>query len=263
MTETTIICKPTLDTFVRFSIVLAAFLGFGLYFFYDASVGYRKANEVYFSYQAFAQLGDDITTNHPTPSAWEAKRSNSPLINARTENGELVAQEGEHTYPLPTDCEATRTCPTEVCNFDAMNKSWNDCWLAYTARMRFPSQPVDHAYDAAAIREQWYAGGVCMFISALLLALMIRTARRVMALRGDTVTAAGQTFLISDISRLDLRQWGKGYKGIAYATVKGKKIRMDGMTYGGFNPEKGEPAEAFMKALQARYQGEILEYEET
>lgn len=263
MSETTIICKPTLDTFVRFAIVLAAFVGFGLYFFYDASVGYRKANEIYFSYHAFAKLGDDLSANHPAASAWEAKRLSSPLIDTRTVDGELVATEGEHSYPLPLDCEAARSCPPEACNFETMNKSWNECWLAYTARMHYPSQPAEHPYDAAAIREQWYAGGVCMLISALLLGLIIRTSRRVMALQGNTVTAAGQSFLISDISRLDLRQWGKGYKGVAYATVKGKKIRLDGMTYGGFNPEKGEPAEAFMKALQARYQGEILEYEET
>ncbi len=263
MAETNIICKPTLDTFVRFFVVLAAFTGFGLYFFYDASVGYRKANEVYFSYQAFARLGDDITTKHPTPAAWEATRKRSPLIESAIENGESVAREGDHTYPLPAGCEATLTSPPEACNFNAMQKSWNDCWLAYTARMHYPSQPVEHAYDAVAIREQWYAGGVCMLISAVLLALMIRTSRRTMALRGDVVTAAGQTFRVSDITRLDLRQWGKGYKGVAYATVNGRKIRLDGMTYGGFNPKNGEPAEAFMRALHARYQGEILEYEET
>ena len=34
------------------------------------------------------------------------------------------------------------------------------------------------------------------------------------------------------------------------------------MTYGGFNPEKGEPAEAFMRELQSRYKGDIIEYEQ-
>lgn len=262
MTEVNIICKPTLDTFVRFGIVLVAFMGFGLYFFYDATVGYRKANEIYFSYHAFAQLGEDVGSC-ATQEEWKEARLNAPLITARKVGNELVAFESEHPYPLPSECAATLNCPPEACDYNAMNKSWNDCWLAYTARKHFPAKPVDHAYDAAAIREQWYAGGVCTLISVLLLALMIRTSRRVLALQGDTITAAGQSFSISDISRLDLRQWGKGYKGIAYATVNGKKIRIDGMTYGGFNPAKGEPAEAFMKALQARYRGEILEYEET
>lgn len=262
MAEINIICKPTLDTFIRFGIVLAAFFGFVLYFFYDATVGYRKANEVYFSYQAFAELGEAAAGNTGR-SAWEARRNNQPLIAADMVNNEPVVHEGEHAYPLPAGCEATSSCPPEAGNYEAMNKSWNDCWLAYTARMRFPAKPAEHPYDTAAIREQWYAGGVCMLVSALLLGLMIRTSRRVLALQGDSVTAAGQTFNISDITLLDLRQWGKGFKGVAYATVHGRKVRLDGMTYGGFNPQKGEPAEAFMKALQARYRGEILEYEET
>ena len=262
MAHNDIICKPTLDTFIRFGIVLAAFLGFGMYFFYDAAIGYRKANEVYYSYQAFAMLGDKATSIF-NAADWETERHNTPLIETRLENEEPVAADNEHIYPLPPDCEATRTCPPEACDFNAMAKSWNDCWLAYTARMRYPSQPTEHAYDAAAIREQWYAGGVCMGISAVLLFLMIRTARRVMALHDDSITAAGQTFRIADITRLDVRQWGKGFKGVAYATVNGRKIRLDGMTYGGFDPKKGEPAEAFMQALQARYKGEILEYEET
>ena len=262
MVNNDIICRPTLDTFIRFGIVLAAFLGFGTYFFYDATIGYRKANEVYFSYQAFARLGDKATTSYHSDN-WETERRHSPLLETRTENGELIAEEDEHIYPLPANCEAAQTCPPETCDFRAMSKSWNDCWLAYTARMKYPSQPADHPYDEAAIREQWYAGGVCMAIGAILLFLIVRTARRVMALCGDTVTAAGQTFSIADVTRLDLRQWGKGFKGIAYATVNGSKVRLDGMTYGGFDPKKGEPAEVFMKALLARYQGEILEYEET
>lgn len=262
MANNDIICRPTLDTFIRFGIVLAAFLGFGMYFFYDAAIGYRKANEVYYSYHAFAMLGNRATTIFNADS-WEKECSSAPLIETHSKNGELVAADNDHLYPLPPNCEAARTCPPEACNFSAMTKSWNDCWLAYTARMKYPSQPADHPYDEASIREQWYAGGVCMAISAILLFLMLRTARRVMSLRDDCVTAAGQTFRIADITRLDIRQWGKGFKGVAYATVNGRKVRLDGMTYGGFDPKKGEPAEAFMQALLARYKGEILEYEET
>ena len=101
-----------------------------------------------------------------------------------------------------------------------------------------------------------------MCISAAIIYLILRTRRRVMALEGDLVTAAGQQFRVTDITRLDLRQWGKGYKGVAYATVNGRKVRLDGMTYGGFSPETGQPAEVFMQALLSRYEGEILEYEQ-
>lgn len=261
MATNDIVCKPTLDTFVRFGIVLAAFVGFGFYFFYDGSIGYRKANEIYCSYQAFAKLGEEATQTKDART-WEAARQRTPLIKAQQEGDELVATVEGHFYPLPPQCEAAKSCPPEASNHAAMNSSWNECWIAYTSRMHYPAQAGDHGYDAAAIREQWYAGSVCMLISLIIIGLMLRTKNRVMAIRGEELTAAGQTFPISSITRLDLRQWGKGFKGVAYATVNGKKIRLDGMTYGGFDPKKGEPAEQLMQALQARYKGEIIEYEQ-
>ncbi|MBR5888503.1 MAG: hypothetical protein IKY92_00450 [Akkermansia sp.] len=256
MTSDSIICRPTRDTFVRFAIVLAAFFGFGLYFFYDGAVGYRKANEVFFSYQAFAALGKEASSS----TSWGTEKALHPLISAEQVDGEWMM---EGKYPLPADCEAARTTPAEAADFAAMSKSWAECWTAYTARMHYPVKPAEHPFDTAAIREQWIAGGVCMVISAIIIFFILRTRSRVMSLQGDTVTAAGQLFQIADISRLDLRQWGKGFKGVAYATVKGRKIRLDGMTYGGFDPSAGQPAEEFMKALLARYEGEILEYEQT
>lgn len=253
MTNSSIICRPTRDTFVRFGIVLLAFFGFGLYFFYDGSVGYRKANEVYFSYQAFARLGAEASKG----GTWDA--ATKPLIHAEQVEGEWMV---EGKYPLPQDCAATSSTPAEAADQAAMSKSWADCWTAYTARMHFPVKPAEHAFDTAAIREQWLAGGVCMVISAVIIYLILRTRRRIMALEGDRVTAAGQQFQVSEITRLDLRQWGKGYKGVAYATVNGRKVRLDGMTYGGFDPASGQPAEVFMQALLSRYKGEVLEYEQ-
>lgn len=255
MTNNTIICRPTRDTFVRFAIVLAAFLGFGIYFFYDGAVGYRKANEVYFSYQAFAELGNKASTSAP----WGAERALHPLIAAEQVNGQWMV---DGQYPLPDNCVAASITPPEAADYEAMKKSWSDCWTAYTARMHYPVKPAEHGYDTSAIREQWIAGGVCMVISALILFFIFRTAGRTMQLEGDTITAAGRQFQVNDITRLDLRQWGKGYKGVAYATVNGRKIRLDGMTYGGFDPAAGQPAELFMQALLERYQGEILEYEQ-
>lgn len=255
MTNTPIICKPTRDTFVRFAIVLIAFFGFGLYFFYDGSVGYRKANEVYFSYQAFAQMGADASKG----ISWGPEKARQPLIIAEQVENELMA---EGKYPLLPDCAATRCTPPEAADHAAMSKSWADCWTAYTARMHFPVKPGEHPFDAAAIREQWLAGGVCMLVSCVIIWLMLRTRNRIMGLDGDMVTAAGQRFRVADITRLDLRQWGKGFKGVAYATAGGKRIRMDGMTYGGFDPAAGQPAETFMQALLAQYRGEVLEYEQ-
>lgn len=256
MADADITCKPTADTFIRFGIVLAAFFGFGLYFFYDGAVGYRFENEVFASYHAFAELGKEAETL--SADRW-AERTQAPLF--KTEGEDVCAVVGEQRYPVAVS-NRLYIFPAEAAQQEQMAKGWSDCWAAYSKRMHFPIKPGEHGHDLSAIREQWFAGSGCMLISLIIAYLMVRTKSRVMALHGDTVTAAGQTFKVADITRLDLRQWGTGFKGVAYATVNGTKVRMDGMTYGGFSKEKGEPAETFMKALLAQYKGEILEYEQ-
>ncbi len=259
MSELPIICKATRDTYVRFTIVLLAFLGFGLYFFYDGAVGYRKANVAMLSYRAFALLGEEATRT--SASDWALKMQQGTLLATAEEQPNSAELEGK-LYPLPANHPATQGYPEEVQGHAAMAKGWNDCWMRHSARMHYPINPGDHPHDEGAIREQWYGGGVCMVVSAILLALMVRTSRREMSLRGSTITAAGQQFDVADVECIDLRQWGVGFKGAAYFTVKGRRIKADGMTYGGFSKQEGEPAEAFMQAVLARYQGEIIDYEQ-
>lgn len=261
MADSPIICKPTADTFARFSIVLAAFFGFGLYFFYDGAIGYREENEVFCSYHTFAELGGKVDAM--SEAEWQNQVASKPLLATEMQDGERVFISGGEkpvALPLPVNCESAAHCPAEVADYTAMKQGWMECWQKYTARKHFPIKPGEHGHDRGAIREQWIAGGVCMAISAALAYLMLRTRCRVMALEGDKVTAAGQHFRVGDITRLDLRQWGTGFKGVAYATVNGRRIRMDGLTYGGFDKEKGEPAERLMQALLAQYKGELIEY---
>ncbi len=260
MDETPIICKATRDTFVRFAVVLAAVLGFGLYFFYDAATGYRQANAAILSYNAFARLGE--LASKATATEWNALMLEDRLI--PTAEGRPDAAEGEKgaLYPLPRGLEATQAYPAEARGHAAMAAGWGDCWTAYSARMHYPLKPGDHPHDEGAIREQWYGGAACMLASALILFFIVRTARREMSIRGSRVCAAGQRFDVADIERIDLRQWGPGFKGAAYFTVKGRRLKADGMTYGGFSKAQGEPAERFMKAVLARYRGDIIDYEQ-
>lgn len=259
MSEVNIVCKPTGDTFLRFGIVMAALFGFAVYFFYDGHTGYRQKNEAMCSYKAFAALGQHATRCDAL--SWAQQLEGKPLVPSEVADGELLAVMGEGRYPLPADSEVARSCPPEVLDHAAMSRSWSDCWTAYSKRMRLPVNPGDHPYDLGAIREQWIAGGVFSLLGLVLLYFALRTRGRVLALTGDEVTAAGRRFRVADIDCIDLRQWGPGFKGVATFTVKGRKVRVDGMTYGGFNRDKGEPAEAFMKAVLAQYKGDIIEYE--
>ena len=166
MSEVKIECRPTGDTFVRFGVVMAALFGFAVYFFYDGHTGYRQKNEVICSFKAFAELGQRATRSDALQ--WASELGGKPLLQAETREGEPVAVEGDMCYPLPVDCEAARSCPPEVLDHAAMSRSWSDCWAAYSKRMRFPIKPGEHAYDMAAIREQWIAGGVFMLLGVVL-----------------------------------------------------------------------------------------------
>ena len=54
-------------------------------------------------------------------------------------------------------------------------------------------------------------------------------------------------------------------QGLTFAFAKTpsggeRKLRIDGLTYGGFKPEHGEPAEQLMRALRENFTGEVIEY---
>lgn len=262
MSRQNIICKATTDTFVRFGIVILAIFGFSLYFVYDGAIGYAKKNEAICSYKAFAELGESALEVKDA-AEWKRLRAAAPLLKTeRTPEGRLVAVEGEARYPLPEECAVAQQCPEEVMDLQQM-QDWHVCWEKYTNRLGLPIKPGDHPYDEGAIREQWIGSVVGACLVLLGIYFVVRTYKRELSLRGDEVTAAGQCFRVADISTIDLRQWGPGFKGIAYFTVNGKKIKVDGMTYGGFNKDKGEPAEEFMQAVLAQYKGDIIEYEQS
>lgn len=261
MSQQNIICKATTDTFVRFGVVILAIFGFSLYFVYDGAIGYAKKNEEICSYKAFVALGEEAL-DVKDAAEWKKLRSESPLLKTeKTAEGKLMAVQEDARYPLPADSLVAQQCPEEVMDLQQM-QDWHECWIRYSERLGLSASPGDHAYDEAAIREQWIGSivGACLVIVGIF--FVVRTYKRELALRGDVVTAAGQQFSVSDITTIDLRQWGPGFKGVAYFTVKGKKIKADGMTYGGFSKKNGEPAEAFMKALLAQYKGDIIEYEQ-
>ncbi len=263
MSSSPIICRPTKDTFVRFFIILAAVWGFALYFFYDGSIGYHKKNAAYFSFKAFADGGSDASLL--SANEWRNKHQGSlfDTIDGFTYNRDENQMEAAgKTYPLPSaaSLEYSSDRPAEFLDHAMMSTRWNDAWRDFSSRNRYPLKPGDKPYDQATVDEQWIAGGVCVLLGGIILYFIIRTSRRVLSLEGTEVKAIGQSFKVSDISRIDLRQWGPGFKGVAFFTVHGKKLKIDGMTYGGFGSKNEAPAEKFMQALLAVYQGELVEY---
>ena len=80
-----------------------------------------------------------------------------------------------------------------------------------------------------------------------------------MAIDGEAFyPAEGGRVAFGDLVRLDLRKWET--KGLAFAWAGERRLRIDGLTYGGFKKEQDEPAERLMGRLKEKFKGEILEY---
>lgn len=172
-------------------------------------------------------------------------------------------------YEIPSDVNRNAVpWPDILADYSLMStpgKGWSAAWQSYSGEKHYPIKPVDHPYDASKIFEQWVAGCICLALAMVALFFLVRTRGRKMSLSGKEVTAAGVVFRVDDIARLDLRRWK--LKGLAIATLKpecgGARIRLDGLTYGGFRKEDSpHNAEDFMKALLSLYRGEIVDYEE-
>lgn len=261
MQSDTVECKPTMWFTGRAVLMALMFLGFGMYFYYDASTGYPQKNLEFFMHKAFVDAGTlfdrEVSGKGASPQDWEC------TVLERT----VEFPEG---YQVPDGVNTDATpWPGVLADYGLMatpGKGWSAAWQSYSAEMRYPIKPVDHPYDASKIFEQWVAGSICMALAMAALFFLVRTRGRKMALHEGQVTAAGRVFRVDDIARLDLRGWK--VKGLAVATLKpecgGARIRLDGLTYGGFRKEDSpRNAEDFMKALLSLYRGEIVDYEET
>jgi len=244
----------------RAVVMALMFLGFGVYFYYDASTGYPEKNLEFFMHKAFVDAGAlfDREVNGKGASAEDWKR----IVLART----VEFPEG---YEIPSGVNRNAVpWPDVLADYELMSapgKGWSAAWQSYSGEKRYPIKPEDHPYDGSKIFEQWVAGGICMALALAALFFLVRTRSREMALKGEKVTAAGRVFRVGDIARLDLRRWK--LKGLAIATLRpecgGARIRLDGLTYGGFREEDSpHNAEDFMKALLSLYRGEIVDYEE-
>ncbi|MCC8020483.1 MAG: hypothetical protein LIO63_00615 [Akkermansia sp.] len=240
------------------------FLGFGGYFFYDGASGYPHANEVYFTYHAFARAGQEISAVS-SPQEWKTRLDAASMWESQERDGRVfvLGSKGE-LYPLPEGVSSA--WPDAIRVWESLKRDgWNAAWIKYSEERRFPVKPGEHPYDTAAVREQWIAGTVCMILAAGCLFLLLRTLRRRMSIDEGYLTVAGKTLRIEDIERIDLRKWK--LKGLAWLHVRKPsggtmKLRADGMTYGGFSKAQDEPAERLMQNLLSQFDGEIIDYDE-
>lgn len=235
--------------------MLLMFSVFAGLFYLDGSTGYRKKNEVFYLYKTFQVANEEFSRMNSdgllTPGEWKT----------HAEKQLVHFPEG---YPVPAGLQQPMPWPEILHDFDRMKSlQWNKLWLEYSKERGFPAKPAEEPYSARKIGEQWVVFWICLTLAAGAAFILVRTLRRSISADQEAVTTQqGRRVPYTDLKTLDLRKWEtKGLAFLEYDGTAGKgRIRIDGLTYGGFKKEQGEPAERLMSLIRSHFSGEILEY---
>ena len=265
MTER-IVCKPTPWFLFRAAAMLLMFGIFAVLFFVDGKWGYREKNLSYFVSQAFEEAARqfEIRKDDLSPEEWQAYAGRQVIdfvhCEAEGDEGEVV--------PVPEGTPVPMPWPPVLGDYERMKaaagQSPGRLFDDYRLTAGIKKDAPDKAFPEGKIFEQWVVFWICLALAAGALAVLLRVLGRSMAIDGEAFyPSSGGRVPFAEIVRLDLRRWDT--KGLAFAFAKTpaggeRKLRIDGLTYGGFKPEEGEPAERLMRMLRENFTGELIEY---
>lgn len=251
-----IVCKPTPWFLFRALVMLVMFSVFAGLFYLDAATGYRKKNEIFYLHQAFEQADKDFAQlnehNTLTPEAWQkhAAQQSVPFPSDRS--------------LLPATLSGPLSWPAILHDYERMKRlQGNLLWREFTKERGLNAVAPEEPYDARKIQEQWIVCGICLVLAVAAAFVLLRTLTRSLAADGTAITTSqGRRVPYTDLKTLDLRKWEtKGLAFLDYDGSAGKgRIRLDGLTYGGFKPENGAPAERLMQLIRAHFAGELIDY---
>jgi hypothetical protein len=251
-----IVCKPTPWFTFRALLILLMFGVFAVLFYIDGSTGYRSKNEAYFLYRQFRLASEEFaklnTDGTLAPEDWKSHASSR------------MVDMPEDRSILPATIELPMPWPEILHDFERMKPlQWKKMWLEYSKTRGFDADPPEEPFDSRKISEQWVVFCFCLALSCGALFILLRTLGRSISADGEAITTQqGKRVSYADLKKLDLRKWEtKGLAFIDYDGPSGKgRIRIDGLTYGGFKKEQDEPAERLMRHVRSRFSGEVLEY---
>lgn len=251
----TIVCKPTPWFLLRAAVMLLMFGVFAVLFYLDGSTGYRKKNEGYYIHKTFEKAGQEYgkktSDGNLTPEAWKE------FASAQT------VDLPEDRSVLPATTQVPMPWPEILHDHERMKTQWNLLWQEYSKERQLDATPPEKPYDQKKIFEQWVVFWICLALTAVSAFFLLRTIRRSISADDEAVTTQeGKRIPYGDLKKMDLRKWDtKGLAFIEYEGASGTgKIRLDGLTYGGFKKDQGEPAEALMQKIRSKFSGEIVEY---
>lgn len=251
-----IVCRPTAWFLYRAGILFLLFAVFTILFYIDGSIGYREKNRVFYLHQCFREssrvFAEQNTHQKLTADQWREYASS-----------QWVKFPEDHGI-LPADINMPMPWPEILHDFERMKSlQWNQLWLDYSEMEGLAAKPPEKSHDARSIREQWVFCFICTAISAISLFFLIRTSRRKIIASEDAFHSQdGLKIYYSEMRQLDLRKWEN--KGIAFINYEGTagngRLRVDGLTYGGFKKDRGQPAEMLMQQIRSKFSGELIEY---
>lgn len=266
--ELRIILKPTRWFLLRAGAMLAMFAIFAGWFLFDWKVGYPKKNLIYAVQRSFEQAGQEFTALNAqdggglTPSRWEEYAGKQ----------EVKLPEGPGL--LPPGTRRPMPWPEVLKDYGRLkDEGWSKLWIEYSGERRWPSAAPEHPADSSngiakgsrELREQLVMGSVCGVLALGAAFLLLRTMRRTIEADGEALIAQDRRRIpFSALDRLDKRKWKT--KGLAFAYYDdagtARKVRIDGLTYGGFKKESDEPAERLMERIESHFSGELIDYVE-
>lgn len=236
--------------------MLLMFSTFSVLFYIDGSTGYRKKNEVYYLNKAFQQANDEFSKMNTggtlTPAEWKKHAS------------EQAVKFPDDASVIPVTLKLPMPWPPILHDFEKMKPlQWNILWREYTKDRGMNASAPEEPYDAQKIREQWVVFYICVGLATVALFFLLRTLGRSITVDETGLkNQQGKVVSYKDMKVMDLRKWET--KGLAFIEFDGEagkgRLRVDGLTYGGFKKEDGAPAEKLIQLVRSRFSGEIIEY---
>lgn len=252
-----IVCKPTSWFQLRAAAMLLMFAVFSVLFFVDGKWGYREKNHSFYVSEAFEKA----------LSEFREKGSAMPPEEWKDYASQQTVSLPEDTSVLPVGVTVPMPWPDVLQDHAAMKEALGESPEAFYKKSRpdeIRKNPPEQAFTARKIAEQWVVFWICLVLTAATLYILLRTLRRNMAIDGEAFyPATGGRVPFADLVRLDLRKWDTKGLAFAWASTPGgeeRKLRIDGLTYGGFKKDQGEPAESLMRQLREHFTGELIEY---
>lgn len=251
-----LVCKPTPWFLLRAVVMLLMFTVFAGLFYVDGSSGYRKKNEIFYLNRTFQTADSEFSkmnsSGNLTPGEWKEFAAKQTVVFPKD------------STILPTSLKLPMPWPAILQDYEKMKPlQWNILWREYTKEKGLSTSPPEEPYSAQKINEQWVVMWFCLGLAIIAAFILVRTSRRSISVDDLALTSQqGKRVLFTDMKSLDLRKWDtKGLAFIGYEGDSGKgRIRLDGLTYGGFKKDANEPAERLMEHIRARFSGEVIAY---